>query len=108
MGMFDEVRCHYPLPVEGANALHYQTKDTDCNLDQYEIREDGTLWLQERDWDDAKGEYANHRWVPHALTGQLCFYTFAAPKDRGWISWMAFFDEGKLLQPPKLLEHRLD
>ena len=30
MGMFDDIKCKYPLPVEGANALDYQTKDTDA------------------------------------------------------------------------------
>ena len=49
MGMFDDIKCKYPLPLDGANALDYQTKDTDAqNLDNYEIREDGTLWLENR------------------------------------------------------------
>lgn len=39
MGMFDDLRCHYPLPREGANALAYQTKDTPAQwMDLYEIR----------------------------------------------------------------------
>jgi hypothetical protein len=43
MGMFDELRCHYPLPVRGANDLLFQTKDTKQQLmDLYEIRDDGT------------------------------------------------------------------
>ena len=44
MGMYDELRCHYPLPVEGANARDYQTKDTPCQyLNHYEITTDGVL-----------------------------------------------------------------
>jgi hypothetical protein len=46
MGMYDVVRCRYPLPVSGANARVYQTKSFNCPaMDTYEIRDDGTLWL---------------------------------------------------------------
>jgi hypothetical protein len=49
MGMFDYVKCHYPLPVKGAEDLIYQTKDTPSQwLDMYEIRADGTLWHEDR------------------------------------------------------------
>lgn len=53
MGMFDDIVCKYPLPVPGANALRYQTKDTPMQyLDLYEIREDGTIWHEEYDTED--------------------------------------------------------
>ena len=53
MGMFDYLRCSYQLPVEGANARNYQTKDTPAQLlDKYEIREDGTLWHQPVDYSE--------------------------------------------------------
>ena len=39
MGFFDYLRCEVPLPVNGANALDYQTKDTPAQLmDHYVIR----------------------------------------------------------------------
>ena len=51
MGMFDDIVCKYPLPfpedTKGYIAESFQTKDLDCGLDSYEIREDGTLWLRE-------------------------------------------------------------
>ena len=103
MGMFDDIRCKYPLPIDGANGLSYQTKDTPAQwLDQYEIREDGTLWHEGYDTEDQsefgkwmrehpgqappddvltlynfKGCMArvNERWEPVALTGQIEFYT---------------------------------
>lgn len=102
MGMFDDIRCKYPLPVEGANDLAYQTKDTpEQFLDQYEIREDGTLWREDYDIEDhserAKWiaanpgkeppEEMNHllsmcgcmarvnkQWKPVVLTGEVAFY----------------------------------
>ena len=53
MGMFDDIKCKFPLPVAGANGLSYQTKDTPQQfLDLYEIRVDGTLWHQDYDIED--------------------------------------------------------
>jgi hypothetical protein len=119
MGMFDSIRCKYPLPVEGANALHFQTKDTDEQaLDEFEIREDGTLWREDYDIEDrsdptAEGLLAmcgmmtrvNKRWVPCTFTGEICFYTFwdekvinDDDKTPGWIEFSAYFVGGKLNQ----------
>ena len=51
MGMYDDIVCKYPLPLpedtKGYITESFQTKDLDCGLDCYEIREDGTLWLRE-------------------------------------------------------------
>ena len=106
MGMFDEITCKYPLPVEGANALNYQTKDTPRQFcDHYEIREDGTLWFQNYDTEDQSeaGKWkrenpglpvpehldqfigcitsVNLRWEPCDFTGEIRFYTMYAIKD---------------------------
>ena len=60
MGMYDELRCHYPLPVEGANARDYQTKDTPCQyLNHYEITTDGVL--RHKEWGVAQGGDQQHR-----------------------------------------------
>ena len=50
MGMFDDIECKYPLPQPEnprgfAGEIYFQTKDLECCLDKYEIREDGTFWL---------------------------------------------------------------
>lgn len=60
MGMFDYLRCKYPLPIDGTQHLLYQTKSTPAQfLDHYEIREDGSLWHQEYDTVDKsrRGEW---------------------------------------------------
>lgn len=47
MGMFDEVRCLYPLPwpAEELAGLEWQSKCTPAQyIDDYEIRADGTFW----------------------------------------------------------------
>ena len=103
MGMFDYVRCHYPLPVEGAAALEYQTKDTPAQwMDQYEIRDDGTLWHEEYDTEDRSDQNAegferifgiatrvNKRWEPVTMTGEIVFYA-------GDFEFSAYFVGGEL------------
>lgn len=103
MGMFDYLRCDYPLPVEGAKEYEYQTKDTPAQwLDRYEIRADGTLWhedyeIEDRSDPDAKGlsrlfacaTRVNERWVPETLTGEIVFYTNV-------LEFSAYFVDGVL------------
>lgn len=53
MGMFDTIKCYYPLPIEGINTTEFQTKDTPSQMcDLYEIRKDGSLWHQTYDVED--------------------------------------------------------
>ena len=116
MGMFDNIRCQYPMPVEGANDLDYQTKSTPEQwLDNYEIREDGTLFheaYESRTEDSPEspiGFYVRRdklRWEAVNLTGEIRFYTSLPPKHSGWIEWSAYFVAGKLNQL-HLIEHRL-
>jgi hypothetical protein len=86
MGMFDYVRCKYPLP-DGAPTDGYQSKDTPAQyLEHYEIREDGSLWGEEYDIEDrsdptktglARGgrmTRVNRRAVPCDYSGQIHFY----------------------------------
>lgn len=109
MGMFDDLRCHYPLPREGANALAYQTKDTPAQqLDRYEIRADGSLWHEVYDIEDcsdpnAKGllrlkgamTRANKRWEPERLTGEIRFYHYDPSSGRR-VEFSAYFIDGQL------------
>lgn len=108
MGMFDDLRCKYPLPVDGANEVEYQTKSFDCpRLDNYEIREDGSLWHEEYDTEDRSDPNAkgldriigmltpiNKRWVRFDLTGEVQFY--GSGKKSGRLEWSAYFVDGQL------------
>lgn len=90
MGFYDTLRCHFPLPVAGANEQEFQTKSTPAQLcDAYEIRTDGTLWHQAYEMEDRSDPHAkglgrfagmatrvNQRWVPEPMSGELRFYTF--------------------------------
>lgn len=109
MGMFDELRCAYPLPAEGANDLEYQTKDTPAQwLDRYEIDKDGNLFHEQYDTEDrsdpqATGFFAlagcqtrvNKRMVRvHDFTGEIRFYDCPGPDE--WIEFSSYFINGQL------------
>lgn len=86
MGMFDYVRCQYPLPVAGANDLEYQTKDTPAqDLDHYEIHADGSLWHQV--------SYEPERWEFEPYSDTLEFYT---DFHGDWLEFSATFKNGTL------------
>jgi hypothetical protein len=120
MGMYDELRCKYPLPVEGATKLLFQTKDTPVQFtDLYEIRADGTLWHQEYDLEDrsnpkAKGirrligcmTRVNKRWRKvKDFTGEIRFYTGLGKYYSGWVEFSAYFVKSKL-DNLQLIQHR--
>ena len=92
MGMFDNIRCHYPLPVAGANAREYQTKDTPSQyLYKYEITPNGVLRHKEWDADEGLGD----KWIGHPdFVGEVRFYD--CDVDGGWIEFSAYFVNGVL------------
>ena len=108
MGMFDYFRCRYPLPIEGAAALEFQTKDTSAQmLDLYELRHDGSLWHQAYDIEDrcdpnAEGvarflgcaTCVNKRWERDTMTGEVRFYTSNIADE--WFEFAAHFVGGQL------------
>lgn len=119
MGMFDYVRCDYPLPVEGANALQYQTKDTPAQyLDNYVITDLGQLFHEAYDIEDRSDQNAeglkrfrgcmtrvNKRLEPIELTGEIRFYSSFDKNWSGWIEFSAYFVAG-VLKELHLIENR--
>jgi hypothetical protein len=104
MGVFDYLKCTYPLPGDPPKDAQYQTKDTDAQyLDNYEIRQDGGLWheaYESKFTDNGKEGMAalvgcmsreNVRWERKIFTGEICFYG-----DAGCYS--AYFVDGVLNQ----------
>lgn len=100
MGLYDDVRCKYPLPVEGANALSFQSKDTpEQFMHLYEIREDGSLWHQGRDM----GQETLGPWSHvSGFTGEIVFYSSwdnnwnKVRHNCGWIEFSSYFVNGQL------------
>ena len=119
MGMFDELRCRYPLPVAGANELVFQTKSLDCALDCYEIDAYGGLRHQEYDLEDhsdptktglarlaGMATRVNQRWVPESLTGEVRFYgtTDGSWSGASWLEFSAYFVAGRLTELHQIKE----
>jgi hypothetical protein len=108
MGMFDEIRCKYPLPDKRAQDLEFQTQDTEQQfMDDFEIREDGTLWHQDYTTEDRsdpneKGIFRMFGcmtrvptvWSQVKHTGEIRFY--AAGEGEKWFEFSSYFIDGKL------------
>lgn len=120
MGMFDEIRCKYPLPLPEFQDTLFQTKDTDSQyMDLYEIREDGSLWKQEYDVEDHSNKAApegsierfigcmtrvNKHWKRDEFTGAIDFYDFLHATN-GWIQFQGLFKKGQLVGEIELVRH---
>ena len=90
MGMFDEVICHYPLPWPEVQDSIWQSKNTPSQyLDRYEIRSDGTLWL----------EAYTSRWEEDA-SSPLGFRLY-----RDDVHWVQVSDVGGELEIHTFVEH---
>ncbi len=127
MGMFDDIRVEYKLPLPkdlgelSENHFNsntdYQTKSLHNLLDHYEIREDGSLWIEDREGvyieGDPKGKSITQRlghfktlkeWQePHKYTGNITFYNSVPDnstrdnfRNDYWIEYTAKIVEGKL------------
>ena len=112
MGMFDFLKCQAPLPEPGWEGRVFQSKDTPSQMmDQYQIREDGTLWHENYDIEDRSDPHAegidriagimtqvNKRWEACSdFTGEIRFYdTQTLSPRKGWIEFSAYFVNGKL------------
>jgi len=58
--MYDSINCKYPLPIPEdpkgyLGSREFQSKDLDCALSYYEIREDGSIWEEERETEYVPG-----------------------------------------------------
>ena len=114
MGMFDDLRCEYPLPLRDGVTRNFQTKSLDCMMDRYEIRADGTLWrevyeIKYQSDPTATGGYRLPRvsagWEPITMTGEVRFY---APEEHDqWIEFSTYFVKGMLkhLETIELPDH---
>jgi hypothetical protein len=110
MGLFDDIRCQYALPLpENQGELAgrdwreqiFQTKDFECLMITYVIREDGTLGEQTYDFE------TNRKGLPRrkptgwqalsSYTGTVCFYNSIYGNNADyWVEWIAVFVCGKV------------
>lgn len=126
--MFDSIKCKYTLPRPdnpmelkdfNFNSTSFQTKDLENALDNYEIREDGSLWIRgielkhvEGDEKDKSfiGRFGHMKlikewWEPTKITGVIKFYNligFDCEFDRNscendyWLEYIATFVDGQI------------
>lgn len=121
MGMFDEIKCEYPLPDAVMQDVVFQTKSFDCELTRYTITADGRLIHHTARWESVPEEerafYGKPEWekpfyrmigclktipdgdVEVPYHGDVCFYTSRGePQTESfeWFEYQARFTDGKL------------
>ncbi len=108
MGVYDNVRCRYPLPDPEAQPLTFQTKSMPAPyLEDYEITEDGRLLHLAYDLRcDADAESPadssrvreNERWEEVECRGQLELHTIGDDSDGNprWYWYLFWFKEGRV------------
>lgn len=110
MGVFDYIRCEYPIAAPPE--LEFQTKDTDEQyLEEYKIDVNGHLLLhkKERVWEQDPshilGGYCkvtSSEWVQiKDFRGEINFY---AGDSKVWWEYSALFKDGELIDMKPICE----
>jgi len=125
MGMFDTIRWKRTEPYDPPVDVTFQSKDIRAEMDSFEVREDGSLWMlrcdHAPDWDFLEEMGAATRpddwkespppgWKPCDHTGQVCFYdgddlTYTAVFDKGQLLWVGKADRGEYYRPRVVKDH---
>lgn len=115
MGLFDYIKCEYPLPDEAHQGMLYQTKCAreDPYMETFRITKAGRLIhetcryeevpREQRPYPNAKGLMAlagSIKAIPTGdvdtnFHGSLCFYSNTA--DDEWIEYVCLFKDGDLI-----------
>lgn len=108
MGLYDNVRCKYPLPDPEAQDLEYQTKSTFAPyLENYIITQDGRLLKEECDIREEPAPDSllgvdlvreNCRWVQTDFRGELEIHTVVSQPDGSvrWYSYLFWFKDNRV------------
>jgi len=90
MGLFDDVKCEYPLPDREHQGREFQTKDLDCLMDHYTITREGRLIRHART--RRGGPSRDIEWPIH---GDIRIYDFDRERDEA-IEYIARFTHGRV------------
>ena len=122
MGMFDELKCEYPLPDAAIQEETFQTKSLNRMIDRYTITQEGRLILYKVRYEVVPEEereyYGTPEWdekpfvrifgmlrtipvgdVEIPYHGDIAFYTSTGSREEGdleWFEYRARFTEGRL------------
>lgn len=125
MGLFDNVKFSYPLPIPQAQGEIFQTKDFENQLDTYLVKQDGSLWRVDYDIEDRSDPNAtglaalagrmtrvNPRPTPYPHSGVVNLYgdypvidPDTQARAEGVVELMAVFANGQLTQL-SVVEHQ--
>jgi len=117
--MYDTLICKYPLPMPEdpkgyVGSKDFQSKDLDCALSYYEIREDGSIWEEERETEYVPGkDKAKNFWdkvghlktikfwyEPRCLNDFINIYNYQQNNDGNYdydIEYRIRFENGKIV-----------
>ena len=122
MGMFDYIRCNYPLPdfpkELNIEKLLFQTKDFESQMHIYTITNDGLI-IREEGYGEAVPEeerpyygkpewkiplyqlFGSMRWIRTgesvlSITDAVRFYTSYGEPPYKWLEYQAIFEDGQL------------
>jgi len=119
MGMFDYVKCDYPLPDPEAQGMSFQSKCFDCEMHEYTITKEGRLIhhdfetemtpedeLPEENknaeegsifklWGIMRTKPGSERDVDMNYHGWFNFYEYTS--DHKWYEYNAKFTDGKIV-----------
>jgi hypothetical protein len=122
MGLFDKVRCEYPLPDAEMQDETFQTKSLDCDMSDYTITRDGCLILHQARYElvpeEERPNWGKPEWdssdtakfagslkavpvgeVEIPYHGDIWFYTSKVGEDgkiKDWFEYQARFTDGRL------------
>ncbi len=89
MGLFDTVRCKYPLPNPAHQDMEFQTKDLDCLLHRYTITCDGKL--MRHPYSGGKGPERDVEWPIH---GDIRMYGSDPKNKKEFVEYTVRFTHG--------------
>lgn len=108
MGMFDYVKCNYPLPRPEDVGVEFQTKTfEDPFMQHYEISTDGRLLLQIVNYEDRSDKTAEPGSFA-SLRGCMTPVPTGEMRDMDWHGYVEFGDYRAKFTDGKLLEVKLD
>lgn len=126
--MFDTIHWKRTNPGDPPTDVSFQSKDIRALMDEFEVREDGSLWIlkgePDCDWDFIERFGGGKRpddwvkpppqeWEPCKHTGLICFYdgdeqTYSAVFDKGQLVWVGKSDDDEDWRPHAVWKHLID
>jgi len=91
MGLFDTIKCEYPLPEGLHQNLEFQSKDLECLLDHYTITRDGRLVRHAR-----QGGCGLERDVEWPYHGDIRIYISDPDDTHQLIEYVVRFTHGRV------------